>query len=210
MIEDLQSDGPSAADRLLSLARKLQALQAGHPDEAMQGIDPLVLVAERIVESLERELTEPSKPSDRNKTIDRIAAEYGADGVRNSQRAHRLYAGAIGAIAVIGSTVVILTSRGDSSSLWVPKHSVMLAGVAALLLLGVLLLIQAERYRRSSMEDMRLERQLRLVDPYLEPFPARSQVVMRAALTSRVFPRLLEDQDPLKEPVWPPADVLFD
>jgi hypothetical protein len=85
--------------------------------------------------------------------------------------------------------------------------SLILCGL--LLLAATLLWVQAERYRRSAAESRRLQRQFAALDLYLEPMPEPIRAVMRAALAPRLFSRLLEDNDPMREPIWPSPENLY-
>lgn len=68
---------------------------------------------------------------------------------------------------------------------------------------------QAERHRRSAADNRRLAHQWAALEDYLQPLPERPQAIMRAALAPRIFSRPIEDDDPLKEPVWPTSDSLY-
>jgi hypothetical protein len=143
-----------------------------------------------------------------------------------------------------GPSLISLTTCYAEDSKQDRLHSVVLLGVAILLLLaastlGILAATRwmgdgtayapfliaftplaagsliaawhAERLRRSSAESRRLQRQLSALDPYLEPFTEPARSLIRASLAPRLFGRLLEDADPLRDvrvPMKELADAL--
>lgn len=68
--------------------------------------------------------------------------------------------------------------------------------------------LQARAYKRDSAESRRLQLQTRLVEPYISEMSEPAKTIMKASLAPRIFSRLIEDQDPIREPIWPSSDVL--
>jgi hypothetical protein len=79
---------------------------------------------------------------------------------------------------------------------------------AALLAAAFLLAHQAARVARAADELRRLERQLLGLMAYLRPLPADARNLLLAAMTPRLFPRLLDD-DPLREEDWFPDEEIL-
>jgi hypothetical protein len=76
---------------------------------------------------------------------------------------------------------------------------------AGLLAVGFYLIHQAGRIGRGADELRRLQRQFLGLLSYLRPLPSDTQNLLLAAMTQRLFPRLIED-DPLREEDWFPEE----
>lgn len=87
--------------------------------------------------------------------------------------------------------------------------------VAVCFILGVLALVlaaghQAHLCRKSAAESARIYRQLHSVDEYLDPLPEQLQYLLRGTLVQRLFPRLIDDDNPLREEeAFPGTDSLM-
>lgn len=83
------------------------------------------------------------------------------------------------------------------------------AGVAAALAaMAAVLHRSAERRSRLAEDHTRQHDQLSLVNEYLRPLPPELAHLLRAVLMPRVFGRSVDDDDPLRDPVWPsPAEI---
>jgi len=68
---------------------------------------------------------------------------------------------------------------------------------------------QAHRHHLAAMEVRRVLRQLPAFELYIASLPSRTQHLLRAAMLQRLFPRILEDTDPLREPLWPTTKELL-
>ncbi len=141
--------------------------------------------------------------------IEHVAGAYKEDAFRARRAADWLYVAMFLLIATAVVTAVASFYFGDTT------RSMDIAGVGQRLLVPLLSLlgavpfwIQAERHRRSASEFRRLELQFRAFEPYLEPFSGNAQAVMRAALAPRLFSRVLEDLDPMREPIWPDSAAI--
>jgi hypothetical protein len=74
---------------------------------------------------------------------------------------------------------------------------------------GVVLLLAAAKHDRAARESRRLQRGLAGLGPYLAPLPPAARHLLRATMAQTLFPRLLDDDDPLRQPDWPPARELL-
>ena len=138
----------------------------------------------------------------RSPTFSAVGKQYGRDARSDFRRSGVL------------TTVAVLTNlAGLGLSVWrVLEDEVAQAITIAGLALGVSLPIwwQADRYRRSGMENRRLQRHLRTVTPLLDSFEGPARTGTSLAIAQRLFSRPYEDGDPLREPVWPSmADLPF-
>lgn len=62
---------------------------------------------------------------------------------------------------------------------------------------------QADRFRRSALENRRMHRHVLTVEPYLSGFEGLAATTARASLAQRLFARTAEDDNPISEPSWP-------
>jgi hypothetical protein len=104
--------------------------------------------------------------------------------------------------------ILRISARADlannSISVW-PVFSTHLVAAVVGLAAAVVVIIQAERHRRASQEAIRLARQFTAVESYLAPMPSALRDIVRVSLTPRLFSRILWDDDPIREPIWPTA-----
>lgn len=84
--------------------------------------------------------------------------------------------------------------------------------VVALPLLAVsyVLFRSQERRAKSAREARRQMRQLASLDPYVAPLPPNTAHLLRAVLAPRLFPRSIDDDDVLRDPVWPTPRELIE
>jgi hypothetical protein len=92
-----------------------------------------------------------------------------------------------------------------------PEHLALpLIGMGILSVFAVLLGQQARECRRTLAETLRIKRQLLSLDPYLSPLPELAQHLLRGVMVQRLFPRLLDDENPMREDeVFPQAQDLL-
>lgn len=138
------------------------------------------------------------------RTLEGASRTYERDARRQSQLATLLYLAAAGlvALAIVLSWAIVF--RPEFRALGT-------GGLVSRLLPGLLLLglaaaggQQAQRVRRNAEELRRVRRQLVALPGYLLPLPVAAQDLLRAAMLPRLFPRLLEDNDPMREEDWFP------
>lgn len=135
--------------------------------------------------------------------LERVSEAYRDDSRRARRTATVLYAvmALLVAAAVASSALAVNLLSGNTPD--APQLGQRLLVPLICLTALIPFWIQAERHRRSASEFRRLELQFRALDPYLGPLPEDARAVMRAALAPRLFSRVLEDQDPMREPIWP-------
>jgi hypothetical protein len=83
-------------------------------------------------------------------------------------------------------------------------------GVAAFMACTAAVVVMlAMRVHTASREAFRLEHQVKAIDPFLYSLPEPQRNLLKGVMLRRLFPRLLEDDDPLREPEWPsPYEVV--
>lgn len=202
----------TAADRLRALATRVEVLTSGTDvSQARPGqLDLLVVAVSREIDLLEAESVETMSPAARQRTITKLVTAYGEDADRSNLITVRLYAVLVLAVSGSAATIVVgLLNYQAPATNWSHIFLGYLMLSALLLLAAIPLWIQAERHRRAGAESRRLERQFAALDAYLEPMQEPARAIMRAALAPRLFSRLLEDNDPMREPLWPSADSLY-
>lgn len=146
----------------------------------------------------------------RRRAILKLVDDHGSDSRQAQRITYFLYgATALVLIGLIIAGVVGLTTLISAQGNWPPNFTGSLILSGLLMLAAILLWVQAERHRRSAAESRRLQRQFAALDLYLEPMPEPIRAVMRAALAPRLFSRLLEDNDPMREPIWPSPEKLY-
>lgn len=133
-----------------------------------------------------------------------LAEAYRTDAERRSRVVLVLGLIALAAVGVASAMAWYLATRwGDDDQLTPGGFVVRCVPALAFYAVAALLAHQATRMRRGVDELRRLERQLQGITAYLDPLPDDTQDLMRAAMTQRLFPRLIED-DPLREEDWFP------
>lgn len=138
----------------------------------------------------------------RHAQITRVAEEYATDAKRYGRLALLQYSLAL-LFAILAAIAAGTVLSFDSSEL--SEESLLLSRIAVsglLIAASLPFWLLGGRYRKSSSESRRLELQFRAFEPYLQGF-ADNADVMRAALAPRLFSRILEDEDPMREPAWP-------
>jgi hypothetical protein len=165
---------------------------------------------ERKGESQEKAARAHVRGHDSEIALRSIAKEYGLDAASERRSTTRLYA--LFVAMLISAIVISVTGavrarhhRGFNSG----EYAAYGATSLVVAVLAVYVGRQAEHRRIASEEAKRLERQLRGVDAYVELLPDETQALLRGAMLSRIFPRILGDDDPLREPPWPQADQLL-
>jgi hypothetical protein len=151
-------------------------------------------------------------PAQASKLSD-VAAGYAADAARE-RRSALVYFVIATALVLAACGIVIagliqiasLTHRGITrpSWVWAVFSAYLIASLVSLIASGVLILL-GERHRRAAQESTRLSRQFEVVEPYLAPMATSARDLIRASLTPRLFSRILSDDDPMREPIWPTA-----
>ncbi len=118
-----------------------------------------------------------------------------------------------GYAVVAGGLVVVLVATTG----WFAVKASPKAGLALpLTAFGVLALLafaagqQARECRRALFETRRVQRQLLTLDKYLSPLPELGRDLLRSVMVQRLFPRLIDDDNPMREDeLFPPTDDLL-
>jgi hypothetical protein len=140
-----------------------------------------------------------------------LARRYEHDATEQQATMKRLYAAAIvfvvaaAALAVIG----VERARGEGPFVLATMSGY---GVVAVGLLGTAAAAwhAAARHRSLAAEAWRIHRQLEGLTPYLAPLPPALRNLLRGVLAQRLFPPLLEREEPWREPRWPDTDTLLE
>jgi hypothetical protein len=210
------NEPPSAilADQLRMLAARIESVDdpdTGDIRQRLAALDSLALAMAVEVASVEADAAARADPdAARRRAILELVSDHGADSRQAQRITYWLYGAAGLALAAsVGSAVSGLAALAPAGRYWPPRLTGSLILCGLLVLAAILLWVQAERHRRSAAESRRLQRQFAALDLYLEPMPEPIRAVMRAALAPRLFSRLLEDTDPMREPIWPSPEKLY-
>ena len=139
-----------------------------------------------------------------------LTEAYVADARQSARYVAILYAGV--ALTIVTAAGLLIVGLVRTATLGPTADGDFRAYALSAFILGLLSLPlwwQSERHRKSVADNRRLAHQWSALDDYLQPLPERPQAIMRAALAPRMFSRPIEDEDPLKEPVWPSAELLY-
>lgn len=202
------------ADQLRMLAARIESVDDPDTEDAgrrLAALGSLSLAMAVEVDAVEAGAAARADPdAARRRAILKLVDDHGADS-RNAQRVTYWLYGATGLVLVasVGSAMAGLAALTPAGRYWSPHFTGSLILSGLLVLAAILLWVQAERHRRSAAESRRLQRQFAALDLYLEPMPEPIRAVMRAALAPRLFSRLLEDNDPMREPIWPSPEKLY-
>jgi hypothetical protein len=152
-------------------------------------------------------------PAQASKLSD-VATEY-ADDAQRERRAAVVYFSIATVLVVSAFGIVIagliqigsLNHDGatQTSRVWPVFSAYLLASLVSLSAAAVLILL-GERHTRAAQESTRLSRQFDVVETYLAPMATQARDLIRASLTPRLFSRILSDDDPTREPIWPTAE----
>lgn len=139
-----------------------------------------------------------------------LAADYGNDATRERRTSALLFVGSVlafgGSVAAAGWTAHV--AREARRNVWMQSLAPLIICGSAVIA-GLILAWSAVSRGRAAREATRLQRGLSGLDAYLEPLPPAAQHLLRATLAQTLFPRLLEDNDPMRAPVWPDGDALL-
>jgi hypothetical protein len=143
-----------------------------------------------------------------------LADAYSKDASDARRAALRSVLGAAASLMLTAAVVVaaaVLSIKGkDGTGLNVGPFLARASACLPLLAFALALLWLAARQRRSAREALRLARQLPALPAYLSSLPPLASHLMRMTMTQRMFPRLIEDTDPLRDPPWPEATELLE
>jgi hypothetical protein len=138
----------------------------------------------------------------RELALERVAKLYAKDARADSRRAFRFFT--LAALLTGGGGVLGAVQMAIDQS--TTRQAVATAGV--LMVSSLPIWWAADRYRRTSNESRRLERQTNSVECYLAGFAEPDRTLMRASLAQRLFSRPEESDRLIGEPTWPSASDL--
>ena len=140
-------------------------------------------------------------------------ADFGPDyGIDASREQRLMVVSDLAALGLVGLALLVAWMAARQTPGVVDPIAGYVAYAAAFVLLTALagfFVAQARRHRIAAQEARRLARQIASVDAYLAPLPASTRSLLRATMLQRFFPRLLDDDDPMREPRSPNADHLL-
>ncbi len=162
-------------------------------DIRLANLRDAIAALESVQSSLEQERAEQESP------INQVAEGYGDDAASATRMSNRLLgaSAALLAVLLLSSYALASIDNGGSGVAAVTITS----GWAGLLVVGLLCAVQALRYRKIATESTRLQRQLQTLACLSHNTTAYDKLV-RFALLHRVFPRSVDNRDPLSEPDW--------
>lgn len=122
--------------------------------------------------------------------------QYASDAAAQSRLMWAYYlAAALLIVAAVGGLAWIVGSQ----KLVAVGSLVTLIGFSSLLILALAAGHQARECRRAVFETRRVYRQLLIVEKYLDPMPQVVRDLMRGVMMQRLFPRLIDDENPMRE-----------
>jgi uncharacterized membrane protein len=152
-------------------------------------------------------------PAQSSKLSD-VVSGYAED-ARRERRAALIYFSIATALVIAAFGVVIAglvqiaslnrNRAAHPSWVWSVFSAYLIASLVSLIAAGILILL-GERHRHAAQESTRLSRQFDVVESYLAPMSTQARDLIRASLTPRLFSRILSDDDPMREPIWPTAE----
>lgn len=144
--------------------------------------------------------------------VAQVAENYGneARGWKRSARYTQIAVGLSGFICLSSLVWGILYLHHDVTRPVFPTFLPYLALAVTAAIASLLLQRKANEYERLAAESRRLQAQVGFLDPFLAGMDPRITNILRAALAPRLFPRILADDDPLREPIWPSTAELIE
>jgi hypothetical protein len=195
---------------------------SGRPPISAPEIRTLDVLADQLLTSLSGvaadlllvERRSPAAAPAQSSKLSDVASGYAED-ARREHRAALTYFSIATALVIAAFGVVIaglvqiasLNHNGAAHPSWVWSvfSAYLIASLVSLIAAGILILL-GERHRRAAQESTRLSRQFDVVESYLAPMATQARDLIRASLTPRLFSRILSDDDPMREPIWPTAE----
>ena len=203
---------------LKELRRRLAAIRKAR-SPVQDGVI-LNIIVSRLMHTLGPVLIEPAtagkvhaNPTGGSNSLSSIGDAYGVDAHRERRIAIILYGVCLG-IAIFGTATAWLAAdrTQDKASTGDIELAPILASFAVPILLAfffVLFLRQAELHRRRSAELARLQRQYAALEPYFGSLPSLEAGLLRGLLVPQLFPRILEDDDPMRSTPWAEPEHLL-
>lgn len=214
-------EGIDIADAYLALDDITRALKAARDPRNRNSASTLPIHIQRLTESLNRVVSsiQRSKPGHEstqasiasNQALKDVARAYGGDAETEyvaASRCNFIAAALLAAAAASAFWIVQQATEGGEKETW----ALILGPTILCIVLSLATIIvfrQAATHRRAGREYIRLERGLLAIPQYLSPLPPEAQHLVRAVMTQSLFPRLLEDDDPIRQINFPDPDTLL-
>jgi hypothetical protein len=199
------------------LGRLLESSSLG-ADTLAENLVLACLLAERLARQLGVLVLEPTRTADagpkdaqteRPGDLSCHAYAYGEDARRNRASTWLLVALAVALLSgALALSLLGIRAAGGRNFDFAEFGAYGLIAIGVLAAAGV----AARAASKSALvarESKRLERQMASLDAYLEPLPKQQRDLARGVMLPQMFPRLLEDDDPLRAPDWPDAATLL-
>jgi hypothetical protein len=140
--------------------------------------------------------------------LEKLAGYYGRDAQRENRVMRMIYVASL--LVLLGGVALAIVGIGEAAhgnEFDVTRFAA--HGVVSLTVVAVswLTLREAGRHHLAEQEARRLERQLRALHPYLSELPSELRALLRGTLVPSFFSRL-PNEEPWREPQWPPATLL--
>lgn len=195
-----------------ALAERRGPLSSFELQQLLDLLDPLRMDLLSLVTLLAPPSQPDGPPASGLGAMATVACAYGDDAAsgRRLAAAYRIAGAGLIVLAVVMALISSTTDWFDGSPAGEVNSISYQLGVATFIaLLACVLLQLSERSRRSADEHLRLQRHLTSLEPFLGQLPESMRPVMRAALAPRVFARVVDDDDPTREPIWPTSAELL-
>jgi hypothetical protein len=152
-----------------------------------------------------------ARHDDSKDALDDLVHQYRADASRERGIMRWLYAAAMVSLAI--GVVIALRGVSAAESQSAFRFSEFVAyGLIALVAVAfsAASFHRAAKHGVAAQEATRLERQFHGLDAYLSPMPPALRDLVRGTLVQRLFPGVLEGEEPWREPSWPDTDALLE
>jgi hypothetical protein len=184
-------------------------------DRIMHSVGHLAIAPDNFPAQREDRSTEASASRiaehDSSRVLKELACEYGRDARRERALMKWLYG--VSVVLLLAGVAIALggiDAAQNGEKFRFPEFAAY--GLVALVLLtfAALGVRHATRHSLAAQEAARLQRQFDGLDAYLSPMPPALRELVRATMVQRLFPRLLDDDEPWREPKWPDTDSLIE
>lgn len=144
---------------------------------------------------------------EQRRALQEVAGAYGTEADHSGRTMAICYSLALlVALAVFLGAITWAMSAAGMAGTHLTAFTIIAIGA---LIVSVYLIHEAGQHRKAAHESRRLQIQFQAFEAYVAPLPTYARSLLRGVMLPRLFPRLLEDDDPLREPVWPdPKDFL--
>lgn len=163
-----------------------------------------------VTEAAPRGEAPPALASRDERRLEQLASSYGVEA--GVERLRERVAMVVAAASLTVGLVLAWRAVGWSSTngkLVAGPYLGYMAVCSTLVVASAVAFFIARRHARARREALRLQRQISGLSAYLSPLPPEEQALLRGTMLQRLFPRLLDDTDPLREQELPGTDSLL-